>query len=117
MKTLKSILFFILLSATASAESVSLTDAQFKNLEKINDSLKEKYPQYKGFSGSKESLEVYGINTKSFMAEAHKTPSIDDLIADEKAKKREERLIEKRIRKLAIEALKADGVELTKVKE
>ena len=41
-----------------------LTDEQFENLEAIDYDLKQKYPQFKGFNGSQESMNTVGMNSQ-----------------------------------------------------
>lgn len=117
MKKLILLSIVFLSSSFCFAEIVSLTKDQFQNLDEVDKVLKEKYIQYKGFNGSAENLEVFGISGASFMKEVEKTKSIDEINNEREVLKSEESLINKRIRKLAIDSLKADGVILTKVEE
>lgn len=61
---MRKILFFAIIFMFASgayAETISLTEAQYKRLPEIDKALKAKYAQFKGFNGSREKLEVIGL--------------------------------------------------------
>jgi len=107
----------MLISTMAYAETVSLSKDQFDNLDIVDKSLREKYAQYKGLNGSADNLEIHGISEKSFMDEVKKLKSADEIKNDRKIKESEEELIKKRMRKIAIDSLKADGVAFKQVSE
>ena len=110
MKRFFSLIIVLLASTLCFAETVSLTKDQFQNIDVADKALRAKYAQYKGFNGSAEKLEVYGISADSFMKEVAKMKSFDEINSEKEVLKTEEELIAKRTRKLAIDSLKADGV-------
>ena len=106
-----ALIFIVLLTSTLCfAETVSLTKDQFQNIDVADKVLRAKYAQYKGFNGSSDKLEVYGISADSFMKEVVKMKSADEINSEKEVLKSEEELITKRPRKLAIDSLKAEGV-------
>ena len=62
----------ICFSVTCTADVISLTQEQYDNIGTLTDKLKEKYPQFKGFNGSKEKMEIIGISGASAQAEVSK---------------------------------------------
>lgn len=117
MKYLSILLFVVFVSTVCFADTLSVTKDQFQNLSEVDKVLKEKYAQYKGFNGSAEELEVYGISGASFMKEVEKMKPIDEINNDKEILKTEEELVNKRIRKLAIDSLKAEGVVFKKLED
>ena len=80
----KTILFLavsLYLQSICFAETVSLTKEQFENMAEINKALVNKYPQYRGMSGSQEKMEIHGISAESFKQEVSKL-SFDDIKSD-----------------------------------
>jgi hypothetical protein len=61
MKFLFIFFALVLFSQNAQAEVVQLSRKQFQNLDKINEVLKEKYPQYKGCSGPMGAMDFEGL--------------------------------------------------------
>lgn len=111
MKKLLFLAGVILISSSVQADTISLTKDQYKNLDKIDAALREKYAQFKGFNGTQDNLEVIGLPAAAVADEIGKFDFVQ--MESEKVETvNEEGLIQKRIRKLAIDSLKADGVKL-----
>lgn len=69
----KFILFALaLLTAAPVYASVTLTKDQFDNIDVIDQKMKEKFPQFKGFNGSKDKLEVIGLDDVTVQQEISK---------------------------------------------
>lgn len=62
MKTITILMFCILVTASCYADTISMTDEQFKNMDSLVSILKSKYPQFQGMSGSKDAMVVKGLS-------------------------------------------------------
>lgn len=104
----KIICIIAILCMTYNCEALQLTDQQFENLSIINDVIKAKYPQFKGFNGSSKDMKVRGISETAISEELSKI-NIDEIKAEQYDAYKEEEVIQERMRKLAIDSLKKEG--------
>lgn len=79
--------------------ALEMTQYNFDNLDVIDKVLKDKYPQFKGFSGSKDNMKVYGIDEETINNEIEKM-DVPSLVANKP---------EKLVRKALIKKLKEMG--------
>jgi len=62
----------ILLVSLCHAESISLSDSEYKNIGVIDKALRAKYNQFKGFNGSKQNMEIIGLPAAAVREEINK---------------------------------------------
>lgn len=72
MRYLIIAILFLSFTSNVSADTISLTQEQFENLDKIDSVLKKKYPKFKGFNGSMDSLEIIGLPNAAVQDEIRK---------------------------------------------
>lgn len=116
MKFTAILISFLLFSISAYAETISVSKDQFKNLGEVDKALRTKYAQFKGFNGPADKLEVIGLPAQA----AREQMSKMDFTALESEKIEaldEESMVQNRIRKLAIDSLKSEGIKFKYIEE
>lgn len=82
--------FIIILLFTQNCFGLVLTETQFKNLDLLHKELSDKYPNFKGFNGSRTEMGVIGISEKDAQKEIDKIDLQKALEKDEKYKLRKD---------------------------
>jgi len=62
MKIISMVVCIMFLFSTLAYGGIKISQEQFDNLDILHEKLKARYPQFKGFNGSKDNLEVIGIS-------------------------------------------------------
>ena len=69
---------------------IKITKEQFDNLDILHEKIQERYPQFKGFNGSKDKLECIGLSDETVLAEIE-IIDIPTIKAEKEAEKKAEK--------------------------
>ena len=109
----------MLLGISANCFAMSLSQEQYDNLDYIDSKVRETYPQFKGFNGPQNAMQVIGVSEQA-VEDIIRTIDFDKLNAERYEIEQELELVREKIIDNAIKDVETGGKSLKykdKVKE
>ena len=104
----KLIILVILLGISTNCFGMTLSQEQYDNLDYIDAKVRDKYPQFNGFSGPKNNMKIYGVSEKA-VEDIIRTIDFDKLNAERYEIEQETSIVRDKLIDNAISELESSG--------